>query len=372
VATCSVNVTFDELKPIIWLSEAGLDFGELTISLTSPYKTVTVRNNGNTFLTIGQIKLTGEGANQYLISSSCGTVIPAGSGCSVSLAFKPTSSGKKTASLTITHNAASGTTVIPISGVGSEYLSKCNNCVELRQVKPGDQWLLSVTEQELGVVSPVGKEFKVDRVASIGPIYSTGGSKTQGTVRITDTYSFAGAPSRTQYFDYASNSGDSRLRMLGRGEVNGDGWAISAADFDAGNYPAFLVSPIGVGAEWAFEADFWGPPCFGCLPTTKQIERFSYRASVKAVDIVQTPIGNLEALRIEYSIICRRGYSSTSFGPNMECVSSDKYLGEMGTIWVNQKLGIIQQDTVISSGYAATSTPLRTRIVGKLVSTNIR
>jgi hypothetical protein len=370
--TCSINVTFDELKPIIWVSDAALDFGDLTISLTSAYKTITIRNNGNTFLSLGQIRLTGDGANQFLMSSSCGSTIAAGSGCSVSIAFRPTSTGSKLASLAIAHNSLSGSTVIPLSGAGSDYLAKCSNCVELRQVRAGDQWSLSVTEQEFGVVSAIAKEFKVDRVASIGPRYSAGGAKVQPTIRITDTYSLPGTPSSSQYSDYADALGDNRLRMLGRGEVNGDSWAIAVSDFDIGNYPTFLVSPIGVGAEWAFQADFWGPPCFGCLATTKQIERFNYRASVKAIDVIKTPMGNVEAFRIEYTIICRRGYSSTSLAPNLECVSSDKYLGESGTIWVNQRLGIIQQDTIINSGFSSTSSPLRTRIVGKLVSTNIQ
>jgi hypothetical protein len=369
--TCAVNVSFFELKPQIALSGTTVDFGEVTLSLTSDTKFVTVRNSGNTFLSVSGIAISGAGASQYVMSHTCGNVIQVGGSCTISIIFRPTSNGLKAASLVIASNSSTRDTTVALSGVGVDYISKCTNCVELRKIVPGDRWSLSVTEQAVGVVGPISEEYRVERLVSTGPTYSAGGTKTQASVRMTDTYFIKNVASGALYFDYVNEPGDSRIRMLGKGEISKDAWSISTAEFNAGNYPTFFVSPIGVGAEWGFQSDLYGPPCVGCI--TKQIERYTYKAAVKAIDVIQTPAGTFETFRVEYSIVCRRGYESSIaiLGPNLEC-TNDKYLGESGIVWLHQRLGVVKQDTTIVSGFTSSSNPERTRVIGTLTSTNIQ
>jgi hypothetical protein len=98
-----------------------LTYASQNTGTTSAAKTVTVSNTGNASLTISGAALGGADAADYLkAADSCsGTTVAAGSSCSVSVAFRPTTAGTRPATLAFTDSAASSPQSVSISGSGT-------------------------------------------------------------------------------------------------------------------------------------------------------------------------------------------------------------------------------------------------------------
>ena len=101
------------------LSPTSLSFGTVAIGTTSQAKTMTLTNVGATALTISGIAMTGINAGDFAQTHTCGSSLAAGAGCSISVMFKPTASGARSAALTITDNAAGSPQHVPLGGIGT-------------------------------------------------------------------------------------------------------------------------------------------------------------------------------------------------------------------------------------------------------------
>src|SRR5207249_1982468 len=100
------------------LSPTSLSFGTVAIGTTSPAKTVTLTNVGTTTLTITGIAITGTNAGDFAQTHTCGTSLAAGASCSISVAFKPTASGTRTAAVSVSDSAAGSPQTVALSGTG--------------------------------------------------------------------------------------------------------------------------------------------------------------------------------------------------------------------------------------------------------------
>jgi trimeric autotransporter adhesin len=101
------------------LSPTSLNFGTVAIGVTSAAKTVTLINVGTTTLTISGIAITGTNAGDFAQTHTCGTSLAASASCTISIKFKPTASGTRTAALIVTDNAAGSPQQVPLSGIGT-------------------------------------------------------------------------------------------------------------------------------------------------------------------------------------------------------------------------------------------------------------
>lgn len=99
------------------VSPVSLNYGARTVS-TSSAQTVLVTNDLSTALSISNIALTGAGAADYSFKSACGKSLAVGSHCLITVTFKPTVGGDRTASLVITDNAPAGSQTVQLTGVG--------------------------------------------------------------------------------------------------------------------------------------------------------------------------------------------------------------------------------------------------------------
>ena len=107
--------------PLVSLSASGLSFGVQPLSTTSATQTETVTNTGTGNLTISAVTISGTNASDFAKSAdTCtgATVIPNGS-CAVSVTFKPSAAGTRTASLTIADNALNSPQTVSLSGTGT-------------------------------------------------------------------------------------------------------------------------------------------------------------------------------------------------------------------------------------------------------------
>src|SRR5439155_14993623 len=119
-AAKSVTATFNLTSgPVVALSHASLNFGTVAIGATSGTKTVTLTNVGTTTLTISGIAITGANAGDFAQTHTCGSSLAAGASCAISVTFKPTASGTRTAVLSVSDNRAEEQKKERLRGVGT-------------------------------------------------------------------------------------------------------------------------------------------------------------------------------------------------------------------------------------------------------------
>jgi M6 family metalloprotease-like protein len=114
----SVSLRGTALQPTVSLSRATLIFASQAVKTSSAAQSVTLTNTSTLTLTIANVALTGANANQFTEKSACGGSLNAGTSCTISVSFSPTSAGSKSASLTITDNAAGGSQSVALTGTG--------------------------------------------------------------------------------------------------------------------------------------------------------------------------------------------------------------------------------------------------------------
>ncbi|GJI91411.1 choice-of-anchor D domain-containing protein [Duganella hordei] len=108
--------------PAASLAPSSLTFSGTSIGQTAGPLAATLSNTGNAALNIGTISIGGTAAGDFLLAGgTCanGAAIAAGGSCTVQASFKPTAAGARAASLTVTHNAAGGSSSVALSGTGN-------------------------------------------------------------------------------------------------------------------------------------------------------------------------------------------------------------------------------------------------------------
>src|ERR1022692_1587245 len=80
---------------------ATLTFSGQAVGSTSASQSVTLTNSGGAALSITSIAVTGANSGDFTQTNTCGNSVPAGANCSISVAFTPTVSGRRTATVSI-------------------------------------------------------------------------------------------------------------------------------------------------------------------------------------------------------------------------------------------------------------------------------
>jgi mono/diheme cytochrome c family protein len=119
VAFSGAGVAPTPTAPVATLSAAAVDFGMLPLNTTSQAKTVTLSNTGSAPLGITVLQVGGINAGDYSQTNNCpvGSSLPAGSNCAISVRFAPTATGPRSATVTLTSNAA-GSPTVDLKGTG--------------------------------------------------------------------------------------------------------------------------------------------------------------------------------------------------------------------------------------------------------------
>ena len=100
------------------LSPASLTFAAQTVGTTSAAQTVTLTNLGTTAISISSISLTGTNGADFAQTHTCGTSLAAGAKCTISVTFKPTAKGARSATLSVADNAGGSPQSTSLSGTG--------------------------------------------------------------------------------------------------------------------------------------------------------------------------------------------------------------------------------------------------------------
>jgi photosystem II stability/assembly factor-like uncharacterized protein len=102
------------------ITPRNLNFGTLALGLTSAAKTVTLKNVGTSAITITSIAITGTEAGDFpQTATTCGASLAVAASCTVSVTFKPSTTGARSGTLTFTDGASGSPQKVPLSGVGT-------------------------------------------------------------------------------------------------------------------------------------------------------------------------------------------------------------------------------------------------------------
>lgn len=115
----SGGLTFNILGPKVSLSSVTASLGSVTVGTTSTATPIKMTNSGTAALTGIALAFTGADAPNFAQTNTCGVSLAAGASCTISLTFKPLTSGAKLAALTLTDSAPDSPQTIGLSGTGT-------------------------------------------------------------------------------------------------------------------------------------------------------------------------------------------------------------------------------------------------------------
>ena len=112
----SNSVNFTVTGTVVSLSPSSLSFASQAVGATSAAQAITLNNTGNSALSITSVALTGTNASNFAQTNTCGSSVGAGTNCTISVTFKPTATGTRTAAVTLTDNATGSPQSVSLSG----------------------------------------------------------------------------------------------------------------------------------------------------------------------------------------------------------------------------------------------------------------
>ncbi len=103
----------------VTLTPSSLTFAAQAVGTTSPSQPVTLNNAQSTALTISSIFGGGADPSDFKQSNNCGSSVPAGGSCTINIAFAPTATGTRTATLSVSDSAINSPQVVTLSGTAT-------------------------------------------------------------------------------------------------------------------------------------------------------------------------------------------------------------------------------------------------------------
>lgn len=166
VAVVGRGLAQTALAPVIALSPAAIAFDSVRLGNVSR-QTLTISNTGSDSLRISRIAVAGADSAHFSASPAAFVVSP-GKNQAVTVTFAPGSVGRKSASLTIAHNAAGSPSAVPLSGTGvaaaAPAITLSATSFTFDSVQVGN-----IGRKTLTVSNTGGDSLRVTRIAVAGP-----------------------------------------------------------------------------------------------------------------------------------------------------------------------------------------------------------
>lgn len=151
--------------PEVSFSPTSLTFSPVENGSTSQPQAITMKNFGDAPLTITSLVATGDFAE----TNTCGSSLPAGSSCTISVTFSPTGGGQISGGIAVADNAPDNPQTVALTGTGSDFvLATPWGDVSSEKVNPGDQ-----TQYGLSLIPQGGFSKTVSLACSGAPAGST-------------------------------------------------------------------------------------------------------------------------------------------------------------------------------------------------------
>lgn len=96
----------------------SMDFGNVLVGDTSSPQLTTLTNTGGSPLSISSIAISGTNAGDYSQTNTCNSSVGSGSSCTISVTFKPTARGTRTADVSVTDSSTDSPQQVSLTGIG--------------------------------------------------------------------------------------------------------------------------------------------------------------------------------------------------------------------------------------------------------------
>ncbi len=106
------------LQTTVDLTPFSIAFGSQNVGTTSPAQIATLLNVGTAQLAITKISIAGANPSQFAQTNNCGTSLPPGASCAISVTFKPTKSAPLTGALNVSYKGTASPQTVALSGTG--------------------------------------------------------------------------------------------------------------------------------------------------------------------------------------------------------------------------------------------------------------
>ena len=118
-ASATISVGGGSNGPLT-VTPTSLAFPNTPQTVTSGTKAVTFTNSNGVAVSISKVGLTGTNPGDFVINSNtCGTSIAVGHSCKIGVAFAPTTTGSRSAALTMTDSATNSPQSVSLTGTGT-------------------------------------------------------------------------------------------------------------------------------------------------------------------------------------------------------------------------------------------------------------
>ncbi len=104
--------------PVASLSPSSVTFAAQAVGTTSSSQGVTLTNTGNATLSLSGISIAGGNAADFAQTNNCGSSLAPSANCSIGVTFTPSSSGNRSANLSINDSASGSPHSVSLSGSG--------------------------------------------------------------------------------------------------------------------------------------------------------------------------------------------------------------------------------------------------------------
>jgi hypothetical protein len=103
----------------VQLTPPSIAFPKQKVGTQSPSKRITVSNKGNVTVNISGITLVGTNAGDFAKTTTCGSTLATGTNCFIDVTFTPTSTGPRTAAVSVSDDGGGSPQQVPLSGTGT-------------------------------------------------------------------------------------------------------------------------------------------------------------------------------------------------------------------------------------------------------------
>jgi hypothetical protein len=113
------KVSLSGVGTVVTFSPEGVNFGDQKVGTSSPPAPVELFNKGGTTLSITQITIGGTNSGDFAQKNNCGQSVPAHGHCTITVTFKPTATGQRSAYVSVTDDGGGSPQSVPLAGTGT-------------------------------------------------------------------------------------------------------------------------------------------------------------------------------------------------------------------------------------------------------------
>jgi hypothetical protein len=116
----SISLSGTAIAPALQIFPTSLTFAAQSVGTPSPSQTITLSSTATSSVTIKGITITGANAGDFTENGNCSAVLGAGASCQITVIFKPTAAGNRSASISISDNAAGNPHSMSLTGTATQ------------------------------------------------------------------------------------------------------------------------------------------------------------------------------------------------------------------------------------------------------------